>query len=98
MALLDQSVLRLNAGATITVEAPKDERTSVVDLVKGAAHFFSRGPRSLDVKTPFTVAGVRGTEFYVSVEQDRACSRFSRGPWWQTARREASPSPAASRP
>ena len=72
VALLDQSVLRLNAGATITVEAPKDERTSVVDLVRGAAHFFSRGPRSLDVKTPFTVAGVRGTEFYVSVEQDRA--------------------------
>jgi tetratricopeptide (TPR) repeat protein len=72
VALLDQSVLRLNAGATITIEAPKDERTSVVDLVRGAAHFFSRGPRSLDVKTPFTVAGVRGTEFFVDVEQDRA--------------------------
>ncbi len=71
LALLDQSVLRLNAGAEITVEAVKDERTSVVDLVRGAAHFFSRGPRSLDVKTPFTVAGVRGTEFFVSVEQDR---------------------------
>jgi tetratricopeptide (TPR) repeat protein len=72
VTLLDQSVLRLNAGATITIEAPKDERTSVVDLVRGAAHFFSRGPRSLDVKTPFTVAGVRGTEFYVNVEPDRA--------------------------
>ena len=71
VALLDQSVLRLNAGAEITVEAVKDERTSVVDLVRGAAHFFSRGPRSLDVKTPFTVAGVRGTEFFVSVEPDR---------------------------
>jgi tetratricopeptide (TPR) repeat protein len=71
VALLDQSVLRLNAGASITIEAPKDERTSVVDLARGAAHFFSRGPRSLDVKTPFTVAGVRGTEFFVGVEQDR---------------------------
>jgi len=71
VSLLDQSVLRLNAGATVTVEAPKDQRTSVVDLVRGAAHFFSRGPQSLDVKTPFTVAGVRGTEFYVGVEQDR---------------------------
>jgi tetratricopeptide (TPR) repeat protein len=71
VALLDQSVLRLNAGATITVEAVKDERTSVVGLLQGAAHFFSRGPRSLDVQTPFTVAGVRGTEFLVTVEQDR---------------------------
>ncbi len=71
LALLDQSVLRLDAGATITVEAVKDERTSVVDLVRGAAHFFSRGPRTLDVRTPFTTAGVRGTEFFVSVEPDR---------------------------
>ncbi len=71
VTLLDQSVLRLNAGATVTVEAPKDQRTSVVDLVRGAAHFFSRGPQSLDVKTPFTVAGVRGTEFFVGVEADR---------------------------
>ncbi len=35
LALLDQSVLRLNAGATITVEAVKDERTAVVDLAPG---------------------------------------------------------------
>jgi hypothetical protein len=33
----------------------------------GAAHFFSRAPRSLEVRTPFTVAGVRGTEFLISV-------------------------------
>ena len=71
VAMLDQSVLRLNAGATITVEAVKDQRTAVVGLLQGAAHFFSRGPRSLDVRTPFTTAGVRGTEFLVSVEQDR---------------------------
>jgi tetratricopeptide (TPR) repeat protein/opacity protein-like surface antigen len=71
VALLDQSVLRLDAGATITVEAVKEQRPSVIRLLQGAAHFFSRGPRSLDVQTPFTVAGVRGTEFLVSVEQDR---------------------------
>ena len=71
VTLLDQSVLRLNAGATFTVEAVKDQRTSVIQLLQGAAHFFSRGPRSLEVQTPFTVAGVRGTEFYVNVEQDR---------------------------
>ena len=43
----------------------------MVSLLRGAAHFFSRGPRSLEVQTPFTIAGVRGTEFLVSVEPDR---------------------------
>src|SRR5215813_3431615 len=65
VALLNQSVLRLNANTTITLEAVKAERTSVIDLLKGAVHFFSRGPRSLDVQTPFTVVGVRGTEFFM---------------------------------
>jgi ferric-dicitrate binding protein FerR (iron transport regulator) len=71
VTLLDQSVLRLNAGAMFTVQPVKDQRTSVIELLQGAAHFFSRGPRSLEVQTPFTVAGVRGTEFYVNVEPDR---------------------------
>lgn len=68
ISLLDQSVLRLNAGSAITVEAPKARSTGVVDLLRGAVHFFSRGARSLEVKTPFTIAGVRGTEFLVSLE------------------------------
>ena len=44
VALLDQSVLRLNANTTITVRPVKEERTDVVDLLRGAAHFLSRGP------------------------------------------------------
>src|SRR3989475_4265423 len=71
LAMLDQSMLRLNADTEITLEAVKEERTGVVNLLRGAAHFFSRGPRSLEVQTPFTIAGVRGTEFFVSVEPDR---------------------------
>ena len=65
IALLNQSVMRLNANSTITVEAPKDQTTGVVDLLRGATNIFSRGPRSLEVNTPFTVAGVRGTEFFI---------------------------------
>ncbi len=61
--LLNQSIMRLNANSTITVAAPKDQTTGVVDLVRGATNILSRGPRSLEVNTPFTVAGVRGTEF-----------------------------------
>lgn len=71
IALLNQSVLRLAANTTMTLEGVKDEQTSLVDLVKGAAHFFSRGPRSLEVSTPFTTAGVRGTEFFIRVEDKK---------------------------
>ena len=72
LQLLNQSVLRLNANSSITVETPKERSTGVVDLVRGAVHFFSRGPNSLEVKTPYTVAGVRGTEFFIRLEPQRA--------------------------
>jgi len=72
VAMLDQSVLRLNANTAITIQAVKQERTGVVDLLRGAAHFFSRGSGSLEVQTPFAVAGVRGTEFLISLAPDRA--------------------------
>jgi tetratricopeptide (TPR) repeat protein len=72
VALLNQAVLRLDANTTITLEAVKAERTGVIDLLKGAAHFFSRGPRSLEVHTNFIAAGVRGTEFFIRLEVDKA--------------------------
>ncbi len=72
LALLDQSVLRLSEDTTITLQPVKPERIGVLDLVRGAVHFFSRGPRSLEVKTEFVAAGVRGTEFYIRVEADSA--------------------------
>jgi len=71
IALLNQSVLRLNANSAITIEEPKEKRTGVVDLLRGVTHILSRGPNSLEVKTPFTLAGVRGTEFLIAVEGDR---------------------------
>jgi ferric-dicitrate binding protein FerR (iron transport regulator) len=71
VALANQSVLRLSANTTLTLEGVQEERTSLVGLLTGVVHFFSRGPRSLEVRTPFTVAGVRGTEFVVSVEADK---------------------------
>ena len=70
--LLSQSVLRIRANTTLTLEGIRDEQSYFVDLLQGAVHFFSRqGDRNLEVNTPFTVAGVRGTEFYVAVEADR---------------------------
>jgi tetratricopeptide (TPR) repeat protein len=72
LTLLDQSVLRLNANTTMTLQALEDRSTWVVDLLRGAAYFFSTGPRRLDVRTGFATAGVRGTEFVVTADDDQA--------------------------
>jgi len=71
VALANESVLRLNANTAMTFEATEEKRSSLVSLFKGAAHFFSRRPRSLEVRTPYTVAGVRGTEFYINVADNQ---------------------------
>ncbi len=72
IALANQSVLRLRENTTLELEGVDQDRTYLVELLQGAAHFFSRtGDRNLEVKTPYTVAGVRGTEFYVAVEADQ---------------------------
>lgn len=68
VALGNRAVLRLSANTTIILEDIKAEQTALVSLLQGVAHFFSRGPRSLEVHTPFTMAGVRGTEFFVRVD------------------------------
>ena len=71
LSLINESVLRLNANSAITVREFKDNKTSLIDMFKGAAHFFSRQPNSLEVNTPYVVAGVRGTEFLIRVEEDK---------------------------
>ena len=71
VALANQPVLRLNQDTTITFGGVR-ERTSLIELVKGALYFFSRLPRNLEIITAFVNAGVEGTEGLVQVEADRA--------------------------
>jgi tetratricopeptide (TPR) repeat protein len=71
VALVNQPVLRLDQNTTITLGGVKEERTSLVELAKGAAHFFSRVRRNLEVVTAFVNAGVEGTEFFIRVEEDQ---------------------------
>jgi tetratricopeptide (TPR) repeat protein len=76
----DQSVLRVREQTTLVVQGPKDEGSYVLDLLQGAAHFFSRqGARNLEVQTPYTVAGVRGTEFGVDVADGSTTVRVFEG-------------------
>jgi tetratricopeptide (TPR) repeat protein len=71
LALVNQPVLRLDQNSTITLGGVRDERTSLIELVRGAVHFFSRLPRNLEVNTAFVNAGVEGTEGLIEVEADR---------------------------
>ncbi len=72
LSLFDQSVLRLRARTEMTLSGAEDDKY-LVDLSRGAAHFLSRrGERNLEVNTPYAVAGVRGTEFFVAVEEGRS--------------------------
>ena len=72
LALANQSVLRINENTTITLEGVDEDRTTLVDLLKGAALFFSRGTRKLKVKSRYAIFGVRGTEFFIRVEERQA--------------------------
>ena len=71
VALVNQPVLRLDQNTTITLAGLKEERTSLIDLARGAMHFFSRLPRNLEVNTAFVNAGVEGTEGVIEVQADR---------------------------
>ena len=69
--LITQPTLRLNQDTTVTFNGVEKEQTSLIELLKGAVHFFSRYPRSLTVITPFVNAAVEGTEFYVTVDTNK---------------------------
>jgi tetratricopeptide (TPR) repeat protein len=79
LALINQAVLRLNQNTSMTLGEYKEKRTSLVDLFKGAAHFFSRTPRALEVRTPYATAGVRGTEFFIEVKEDQTLLSIFQG-------------------
>jgi tetratricopeptide (TPR) repeat protein len=72
VALVNHPVLRLDENSAIVLGGLKDERTSVIEMLKGAAHFFSRVARNLEVRTAFVNAGVEGTEFFIRVGEDEA--------------------------
>ena len=71
VALINQPVLRLDQNTTLTLRGLKEEKTSIVELIKGAAHFFSRAPKNLEVNTAFVNAGIEGTEFFIRVDDDK---------------------------
>lgn len=71
IALRNDAVLRLGQNTTLVFTEIEKETTFIFRLLRGAAHFFSRKPRSLKILTPFVNGVVEGTEFYVQVDVDR---------------------------
>ena len=72
IALSNQPMLRLDQNTTMTLGGIKPTGGSLIELVKGATHFFSRVPRNLEVRTAFVNAGVEGTEGVVRVTDDKS--------------------------
>src|SRR5215831_1698642 len=72
IALTNQPMLRLDQNTTMTLGGIKKEGGSLIELVKGATHFFSRLPRNLEIRTAFVNAGVEGTEGVVRVMEENA--------------------------
>ena len=71
IVLPNEAILRLDQKTTITFIGLEKGPISVLDLLNGAVHFFSRMPRGLKVMTPFVNAAVEGTEFFVKVEREQ---------------------------
>jgi len=70
IVLRDESVLRLDQNTTIIFSGKEKGETSLIELLNGIVHFFSRVPRTLTVITPFVNGTVEGTEFLVSVSKE----------------------------
>ena len=71
VVLKNGTLLRLDQNTTILFKGMEEEKTFLLEMLKGAGHFFSRQPRSLKIITPFVNGVVKGTEFFVRVDPDQ---------------------------
>ncbi|BBO92993.1 hypothetical protein DSCOOX_61730 [Desulfosarcina ovata subsp. ovata] len=68
IVLSNDAVLRLDQLTTMVFTEIEKPATFVLELLRGAANFFSHRPRSLKIITPFVNGVVEGTEFFVRVD------------------------------
>ncbi|UCH80686.1 MAG: TonB-dependent receptor [Nitrospiraceae bacterium] len=72
IALSNETILRLDQNTTITFNGIEKNKLSLIGILKGVAHFFSRIPHTLKLVTPFVNGTVEGTEFLVEVIDDQS--------------------------
>ena len=68
--MVNETLVRLDKGTTITFTEIAKDKPSILDLIKGVIHSISRTPRSLDIRTPFVNAAIEGTEFVIAAYKD----------------------------
>lgn len=64
----NENTLRLDQNTSITF--PENTGDAWIKLSEGVVHFISRLRRSFEVVTPYTNAGIDGTEFVVAVDSE----------------------------
>lgn len=67
LLLRGETIVRIDQHTTLTLLASREPGRRLLDLLSGVAHFISRVPRSLDVKTPYVNAAIEGTEFLLQI-------------------------------
>ena len=75
LRLPNESYLRASSDTLIEFSVPSER--SWITLVKGWLHFLTRTPSEFDVETPYVNAGVKGTEFTISVDEDAQSSEIT---------------------
>lgn len=71
LELANKTYLSLEQRTTIVFSGLKPHEPSWLDLVKGAIYLRSRTPSSLDIRTPFINAAIKGTEFLVESDDQQ---------------------------
>src|SRR5690606_25062646 len=71
LKLADDTLLRLDANSTLSLEQGDEEADTLVRLLRGLIHVISRDPRSLKFSTPYVNAGLEGTEFLIAADESR---------------------------
>ncbi|MFC1886026.1 FecR domain-containing protein [Thermodesulfobacteriota bacterium] len=69
--LCGNGTISFDQNTILTFVGIEKEDTFLIELLKGAANFFSRIPRVLTILTPYVNGYVKGTEFLVKVDPDR---------------------------
>jgi hypothetical protein len=68
--LANETLVRLDGDSALTFSTVEKQSPSLLELLKGAVHFISRTPKSMEVKTPYVNASIEGTEFVVRIQDN----------------------------
>jgi tetratricopeptide (TPR) repeat protein len=72
IALPNGIILKLDQNTVISLNGFAPQKKTLMDMAKGFVHFISRTPTQLQITTPIANAGPEGTEFALSVDDQKA--------------------------